>query len=199
VAFNLIPGGADQNSVTTTVNQTILELKNQDVTKVFKDEEGTRVVVLDKNGLRTTAPGSGIDVVTAADGDLTFNSAFNTFRISRTAAVTSTAIPFNVPANTIQAYEQIDTYTHSLGYFPRLIGVQLNYIGGQTYSLPNTDLWYFGNFTSTSCIVTWGVRVTSTTVSIVTTLLVDNASSAIPTTGTTSAHNFRLYLLEQTN
>lgn len=88
MSFKLLGGGSSLETVVSDVNQNILELKGQEVTKVIKDETGTRVVILDKDGLRTTQPGAGIDVFTAEDGDLTFNSANNVLKVVQTGTVT---------------------------------------------------------------------------------------------------------------
>lgn len=113
MTFNLIGGGSDINAITTTMNQNISELKNQEVSKVIKDEQGTRVVILDKDGLRTTEPGSGIDVYTATDSDLTFNSTRRTFQIIGDPFTT----PFSVTSG-VNFTATTVTIIHDLGYVP---------------------------------------------------------------------------------
>lgn len=69
----------DEN--TNVTNNAIRQINSMESVLIYKDDQGTRTVILDKNGLRTTAPGSGIDVVTASDSELTSNSANNVFKI----------------------------------------------------------------------------------------------------------------------
>lgn len=76
--------GSNLNSI----NALMREVNNDRNVRVIKDEHGTRVVMLDKNGLRTTAVGGGIDVFTATDDQLTFNSARNTLKIVTTGTLT---------------------------------------------------------------------------------------------------------------
>lgn len=86
---------SSQNAASTNwaqVNGLQREFNNEKRVKVIKDEDGTRVAVLDKNGLRTTEPGAGIDVMTATDDQVTFDSRRNTFRILSTD-VTSVTKP----------------------------------------------------------------------------------------------------------
>lgn len=88
MAFRMLGGGSSLNQIVSDVNTNILELRGQEVTKVIRDEQGIRVVVLDKNGLRTTEPGAGIDVITADDEDFTFNSSRNTLKVVSTGELT---------------------------------------------------------------------------------------------------------------
>lgn len=126
MAFQLIGGGGDLNTVTTTMNQNILELKGQDIRKIIRDDQGTRVAILDKNGLRTTAPDSGIDVFTATDGQLTFNSARNTLKVVYSGEL--------VVSKAVNTTGGTNFYTHGLGYRPAVLA----YIdfGDVNYSIP---------------------------------------------------------------
>jgi hypothetical protein len=84
------------------VNQLMTDFKADKNKRVIRDEAGTNVVILDKNGLRTTAPGGGIDVITADDADVTFDSARNVFKITDIAeqevfAAANTTATYTIP------------------------------------------------------------------------------------------------------
>jgi hypothetical protein len=84
MSFNLIGGGSDLPTAINSMNTNILQLKNDELTKIFKDDQGTPVVILNKDGLKTTAPGSGVDVTTATNDQLTSNSNQDQFKILAT-------------------------------------------------------------------------------------------------------------------
>lgn len=95
------------------VNDFMREFQGDQVVRVLKDDQGTRVLILDKDGLRTTEPGSGIDVYTATDDQLTFNSARNTLKV-----VASGTYSITKPASTISVEELAP---HGLDYIPTLV------------------------------------------------------------------------------
>lgn len=111
MSFKLLGGGSDINTVINDVNQNILELKGREVTEIFKDDTGTRRVILDKDGLRTSP--AGVDVTTATNAQLTFNSNQNVFKIVTDAVVTLTKA-INTSFNFVNV-------THGLGYSPTVI------------------------------------------------------------------------------
>lgn len=122
MSFKLIGGGSSLDTVVNDVNQNILELKGQEVTKIIKDETGTRVLILDKDGLRTTAPGGGVDVVTASNDEFTFNSAQNVFKIVGTGTITSPALSIADPGAVYDTDGAINEVDHGLGFTPGIIG-----------------------------------------------------------------------------
>lgn len=65
--------------------------KNDKSVRIIKDDTGTPVVILSKNGLQTTSPGSGIDVTSATNDQFTFNSEQDIFKIVK-------KIKSNIPA-----------------------------------------------------------------------------------------------------
>jgi hypothetical protein len=128
MAFRLLGGGSDLSTVVNDVNANILELKNQEVTKIFKDETGIRRVILDKDGLRTSP--AGVDVVTAGNNTLSFNSNQNTLKVVLSGTV---ALLPTVGSN---AYAVVE---HNLGYIPAAL-VYLTDATGVVYAaLPSFD------------------------------------------------------------
>lgn len=120
MAFNLIPGGSDMSGLITNVNQNILELKNREVTEIFKDDAGTRRVILDKDGLRTSPV--GVDVVTASDDQLTFNSNQNTFKVVATGSGTIPDVTVGSPgAGNWAEGSGSSAIAHNLGYIPAIV------------------------------------------------------------------------------
>lgn len=90
MGFKLLGGGSDLQTVVNDVNQNILELKNREVTEFFKDDTGTRRVLFGKGangfyGLKVSP--ANVDVFTATDDQLIFNSAQNVFKIVATGTV----------------------------------------------------------------------------------------------------------------
>lgn len=84
----LLGGGSDLNQVVSDMNSNLLDIKGEEIRKIFKDEQGTRVVVIDKDGLRTTAPGGGVDVMVATGNQVTFDSARNVFKVLLSGTLT---------------------------------------------------------------------------------------------------------------
>lgn len=112
--------------VANQLNSVARDVQAMQTTQVFKDEAGTRRVILDKDGLRTSP--AGIDVFTAGNDELTFNSNQNTFKIvlSGTTTITTPA-----PINTANF-----TITHDLGYVPITVAYMDN--SNQFIPLPVT-------------------------------------------------------------
>lgn len=84
-----VNSGSSQAAVANTVNSLAKELESTKSVQVFKDDTGTRRVILDKDGLRTSE--AGVDVYSATNDQLTFNSNYNLPKIvaSGTASVTA--------------------------------------------------------------------------------------------------------------
>lgn len=74
-----IPGNASQSDIINTANTAIGELNNRDSVLIFKDDVGTRRVLLGKGndfyGIKVSKTGS--DVYSATDDELLFSSSFN--------------------------------------------------------------------------------------------------------------------------
>lgn len=127
MSFKLLGGGSDLNTIVSDVNQNILELKNKEVTEVFKDGTGTPRVLLGEGangfyGLKVSKP--GFDVYSAANANLVFNSSQNAFKIvlSGTLSWVTTAGNDN----------QSLTIPHNLGYTP----IALVFVGDSSFSYP---------------------------------------------------------------
>lgn len=95
MSFRLIGGSSDLSGVVNDMNQNILEMKNREITEIFKDEAGTRRVLLGKGaddfyGLKVSK--TGYDVYTANGTQLIFNSDTSLLKIAEEGTVTSPAI-----------------------------------------------------------------------------------------------------------
>lgn len=91
MSFKLIGGGSSLDTAVSDINQNILELKGREVTEIFKDDTGTRRVLLGKGadgfyGLRVSQ--EGVDVYTATLAQLVFNSDNNLFKIVASGTTT---------------------------------------------------------------------------------------------------------------
>lgn len=110
---------SSKNSMGQNLNETnnmIRQFNKREIIEVFKDDTGTRRVLLGKGangfyGLKVSKP--GFDVYTAADDDLVFNSDNNIFKIVRKDTAT-----VSKPANTART---VETVPHGLGYAPLVI------------------------------------------------------------------------------
>lgn len=112
--------GMDQATMATTVNQNFEQIAAENRSKVVRDESGTDRIIFgrypDGNyGLKVSKP--GVDVSTAEDNDLIFNSSNNLFKIvdSGTVPMTLPDIPNGTKADVSQ------TVAHNLGYSPLVI------------------------------------------------------------------------------
>jgi hypothetical protein len=79
-----VPGDINQQDTINALNNTVREINARDTTQVFKDDTGTRRVLLGKgdngfHGIKVSQAGN--DVYTAADDKLVLSSDFNMFKI----------------------------------------------------------------------------------------------------------------------
>jgi hypothetical protein len=118
-----IPGDVSQTDLINASNNAVRELNARDVTQVFKDDTGTRRVLIGKgegfHGIKVSQTGS--DVFTAEDNELVMSSDFNTFKIVQTGEL-DVAMP-SVSQVGAGADENSNGYTvaHNLGYVPIFI------------------------------------------------------------------------------
>jgi hypothetical protein len=192
----IIGGGSDLNNTINLMNNNIREIQTDQQTRIIRDDEGTRVVILDKDGIRTTKPGDNIDVVTATNSQLTFNSAQKVFKIAqRTRALNSTYVAAIVcPANQVKNYIVTDSYSHGLSFAPQLIGSILD---GSTYlPIPFSYTVYAG--TKSWITITFRAQVTTTTLSTVIDVLIDSTDDPGGLTLELLSFPFYFYLLQET-
>lgn len=113
---------SSSSQVTNQVNNVAREVQAMQTVQVFKDDAGTRRVILDKDGLRTSP--TGVDVFTAGNDELTFNSNQNVFKIVSSGTANFTT-PTAISSDTL-------TVTHDLGYVP----VTIAYIDNSNQFIP---------------------------------------------------------------
>lgn len=105
-------GDASNSQLQNQLNNTIRDLQAKERVQVFKDDEGVRRVLLGKSsnsfyGLKVSKP--DIDVFSATDEQLVFNSEQNVFKI-----VDKGTIEITLDADTATAVE----IAHGLSYTP---------------------------------------------------------------------------------
>ena len=132
------PTNSDSSAsqVTNQINGVARDLQALQTTQIFKDDTGTRRVLLGKGadgfyGLKVSQ--EGVDVFSAANDDLVFNSDQNVFKIvsSGTSIIDATSATAGVAIS--------NTVAHNLGYIPAF---QAYYsAGGFFYQLPNSTGW----------------------------------------------------------
>lgn len=196
MSFQLIGAGSDLSSTQTQVNKNILELKNNEVTTFFKDDTGTRRVLMGKGasgfyGLKVSQ--SGVDVYSAGDDELVFNSDNNVFKIVEsgttsitTPSITNSAVGYYTDQTTV-------TISHSLGFTPAVIA--FTGLTGNNIPLPAYGvISYDATAKNSDYIYT---SVSSTEVRII-----GKAEQMIFTAGSETAggntYNIRYYLLQET-
>ena len=169
------------------VNDLATEVRSKDVTQIFKDDTGTRRVLLGKGadgfyGLKVSPP--GVDVYTATDAQLVFNSDQNIFKIvaSDTGTVTTsghgnftTVIP------------------HGLSFTPALIAYA-NYPSGSATAYNPVPLILYNAV---------GGADTQLEPAITATVIVDDVNVTLFVAKITSAsfdgdYTFKYYLLQET-
>ena len=170
----IISGDAKPAQIANTLNGTIRDIQAMQTTQVFKDETGTPVVILNKNGLKTTTPGSGIDVTTAENDDLTFNSNQNTLKVVLSGTVTISV------TNTGFYDEFTATVAHGLSYTPAAM-VFVNPPTGSGYTLQQLP-YYINTYTLGTA--------TAPTLNMQATAAVDSDSLDISIIAKTSISNF---------
>lgn len=116
----LIGGNVSQSELINQTNTAIRELNARDVTEIFKDDTGTRRVLLGKGkdgfyGLKVSKP--GFDVYDSDGDDLAFNSDQNVFKIVDTGTLSLTHT-IGGSGNVITTTESV---AHGLSYTPALL------------------------------------------------------------------------------
>lgn len=174
-----VPGDVNQEELINHLNNVIREINNRDTVQVYKDETGTRRVILDKDGLRTSA--SGVDAHSATNDQLTFNSNNNVFKIIDSG----TEVVAGVAGSTVVG--SVDISGLNLSNPPLLVVAVRNPLSGTAY-FPTP---YILNPSSTTNFVSTLAWVDSDTVY----LQVDIGSGA---TGYTGDWSFKYYILQET-
>lgn len=125
------------------LNNMLRDTYARETIEIFKDDTGTPVVVLDKNGLKTTTPGGGVNVLTATDADYTFDSNRQTLRIVQEGTITCSAPTVQRAGSTGGAVNTSQSLG-STSFTPSVVGsyIILAFIdagSGNFKLLPHTD------------------------------------------------------------
>lgn len=193
MGVSFVSGQASNGDIANSLNAAIREQNAMQQTQIFKDDTGTRRVLLGKGaddfyGLKVSQPGE--DVYTAEDDELVFNSDNNVLKIvfSGTAAQTVASL----------AQDATDTVTvaHNLGYIPAAI-IYLNGTGStyltadRHYTPPVTVPVKVGATYYPGVIHTFELDSTNIY------FKVTNSSAATPITDIGTV-NWKYYLLQET-
>lgn len=175
------------------VNKLITEFKSKEVTQIFKDDTGTRRVLLGKGkdgfyGLKVSDP--GVDVYEASDDQLVFNSDQNVFKIVASGTLVIAEYTATTGASQYASNSASQTVAHGLGYAPAVLAfVQI----GPTYvSTPYT--FTAGVGTGQFALSTIAVAVDTTNVEATSTTLAFNKTGG----HTVSSVTIKYYLLQET-
>lgn len=125
-----------QQILIAAINDNFALLENLNVTQIFKNKDGVPQIILGRYpdgtyGLKISR--DGVDVLTASDDDLIFNSANNLFKI-----VDSGEVPLTMPTVVNGTSQSVsDSAPHTLGYSPLVVAF-ISYpspgVPGSTYT-----------------------------------------------------------------
>lgn len=134
-----VSGDASNGQIANSVNSLIRDVEGMQTTQIFKDDAGTRRVLLGRGangfyGLKVSE--DGIDVFDAADEDLVFNSNNNVFKIVSSGFINSPAVTIAAPGagNFGTDTQYSANVSHGLGYAPIVLGFTAD--GGYYKPLP---------------------------------------------------------------
>lgn len=191
MSFKIIGGGSSLDNVVNDVNQNIREMMNREVTEIFKDETGTRRVLLGKGplGYGLYVSPEGVDVYEADVDDLIFSSSRKLFHIvgERTLSLSMVLNTSNFASVSV---------AHGLSYKPAhesyiTVDPVLAALGGGTDNGPNP---FVVNYISGTSIVTQGVgQVTVNATNIIFTVYMAGTGSA------TLNFSAKVYLLQKSS
>jgi hypothetical protein len=180
------PSG-DLNSVVNQINQNIAQQNTSQITQIFKDDSGTRRVLLGKGkggfyGVKVSE--ENVDVYDAADDELVFNSNQKTLKIVDTNIVD---MVYDGSAITVT------TYNHNLGFAPSIIAflndVNVSSVGAhENLALPT---WLDVNIDTVNDVVKFGLYLST---SVTTT---DAHFILLNATGATGSLPIKFYLLQE--
>lgn len=132
--------GASDSQKWSTATDMFRELFSKDVTQIFKDDNGTRRVLLGKGadgfyGLKVSQEGA--DVFTADDDELIFNSNQNVFKIVQTGTLIlpQYTTPNPGAGNFGSGQTILASVSHGLGYIPAAVAF-LEFSSGLRAPLP---------------------------------------------------------------
>lgn len=141
--------------VSNQINNVARDVQALQTTQIFKDDTGTRRVLLGKGadgfyGLKVSKVGE--DVYDAGNDDLIFNSSQNVFKIVSSGTA---SIAFAADGTT-----ETTTIAHGLGYKP-IVFAFINQ-SGISQTLPHVGVYIGGaNAGKTYQIISWGVDSTN--------------------------------------
>lgn len=181
------------------MNDMLRELFDRDITQIFKDDTGTRRVLLGKGadgfyGLKVSQ--TSFDVYTAGNDDLAFNSGQNVFKIVATYASTlPTTNADNGGAAGTGTSTVTEEITHNLGYVPAILSY-ISFSGMEYVQLPITHGIALSGATGGFGTVRYDIAVDTTKIYLTT--KIDFWAGSAKTTPDFGGYSAKIYLLQET-
>lgn len=150
--FQPIQPGTDPNQQLAIINKNFGELDNESVKKLYYDSSGVPSIQIGvqsdgSSAIKVSKP--GIDVTTATNAQLAFNSAQTAFKVAASGFINIPSITVTNPgAGNYGSNTVTTTVSHNLGYSPAIMAFSNS--SGQYTPLPvysaspigtNTALW----------------------------------------------------------
>jgi len=153
--IQLVPS-MDSGTLSSAINNNFKQIESENRTKVIRDEDGIDRVIMGrypdgKYGIKVSKP--GVDVLTAEDDELIFNSNNNIFKIVETDTITLAS-----PAGTGTSSNVV--VPHSLGYKPLVLAFVSFSSLGTSFPLPYNEVDIFTG------VVGWQVGMEVTDIDI---------------------------------
>lgn len=197
--FQQIGGGTnDPAQIINAVNQNIAQLQANESTQIFKDDTGTRRVLLGKGandfyGLKVSQ--SGVDVTTATNSQLVFNSGNNIFKIVSSGTMTLPQASLSqTGTDQWNSGSSSVSVNHGLSYVPTVVAFALS--SGLYYPLNYTSHGV-GSFNNPSWD-TISIRSDATTIGASLSMLMYSGTLAGSFTFTNGPYTIKYYILQET-
>lgn len=193
-----IPGGTSQDQAMAVISKNFAELAAESNTKIYNDASGIPSISIGTQPDRSTrirVAKPGVNVITATDDQLIFNSAQNVFKIAKTGTAVITR-----PTAT-NDFGATNTVTHSLGFIP-FVFAYVTPPAGYSGVLKNSPTPFFDYILYDSLnpanIGGWHINGLADIVQVTDTVITFRLAFVAGFAGQVGDWTFKYYLLQET-